>query len=361
MPRLPWRNLFAWTALGLVLGLALFAFNYTQTVDTLGPVVAASPRDVSAGVLESELGPSVLNAGGEHDGHYFYLMARAPMHLETSAPYLDFTGYRLGRPVMSWLAWTLHPSGGGWGLVWALFAVGVGSLVVGGLGLGALSVTFGGRPWPAVFFPIFIGSVLSLRISVPDPLAIALAIWAIVLLYRRHLLGALVVGALAMLTKETMLLVFVGILLSRRDRDGVLLVVVPGAAYAAWRTWLRLVLGEFSGTADNLKAPGVGLADAVRWWFAGNEPLAFVVLGLAVVLGVLALVKRGIGHPLSYVVILQLAFFLVLNIQVLGPERNASRAVLPLMAAAVVMLATPAARKVVSGSLPPQGSGVLAA
>ena len=360
MSRLPWRSLFGWTVLGLAIGLGLFFFNYQGSVDSLGPLVVTTPGDVSAPVFRSELGPSAVNAGGQHDGHYFYLMARAPMHLDASAPYLDFTGYRWGRPVMAWLAWGLHPTGGGWGLVWALFIVGVGSLVLGGLGLGALSVTFGGRPWPAVLFPVFLGSILSLRISVPDPLAIALAVWAIVLLYRRHLLPALVVGALAVLTKETMLLVFAGILLSRRDRDGALLVVVPGLAYAAWRTWLRIVLGEFSGTADNLKPPFAGLADAVRWWFAGNEPLAFVALGLAVILGVVALVKRGIGHPLGYVVALQLAFLVVLNIQVLGPERNASRAVLPLMAAAVVMLATPTAGRVVATSRPAEDPGVLA-
>lgn len=348
MPRLPWRNLFGWTALGLALGLGLLLFNYRLSADTLGPLVATAPGDVSAPILGSELGPTALNAGGQHDGHYFYLMARAPMHLDSSAPYVDFTGYRLGRPVMAWAAWALHPTGGGWGLVWALFAVGVGSLVLGGLGLGALTVTFGGRPWTAALFPVFLGSVLSLRISVPDPLAIALAIWAVVLLYRRHLLGAVVVGALAVLTKETMLLVFAGILLARRDRPGLLLVVVPGAAYAAWRLWLRLQLGQFSGTADGLTLPGAGLVDSVRWWLAGNEPLGFVALGLAVILGIVALAKRGVRHPLSYVVILQLAFILFLNIQVLGPERNASRAVLPLMAAAVVMLATPAAARIVA-------------
>jgi hypothetical protein len=50
----------------------------------------------------------------------------------------------------------------------------------------------------------------------------------------------------------------------------------------------------------------------------------------------------------------------VLNIQVLGPERNASRAVLPLMAAAVVMLATPTAGRVVATSRPAEDPGVLA-
>jgi len=190
-------------------------------------------------------------------------------------------------------------------------------------------------------FPVALGSVLALRISVPDPLALALAVWAVVLLHRRRLLGAVLLGMLAALTKESVLLVFLGVALARRDRDSLVLLGAAGAAFVGWSGYLRLVVPNAGGPADAFGVPFSGLYRAVRFWLEGYEPLGFVAVVAALGLSIVALVKRGLRHPLGPAVALQLLFLTVLTVDVLGPERNASRAVLPLTALAVVMLATP--------------------
>lgn len=98
MPRLAWRPLLIWTLLGCAIAVALVLGSLAQTQDQLGALVDTSNTDVSAGVIGAELGSTALRPGGEHDGHYFYLIARAPMRAEASVLYLDRPGYRLGRP-----------------------------------------------------------------------------------------------------------------------------------------------------------------------------------------------------------------------------------------------------------------------
>lgn len=104
----------------------------------LGTAVTASL--VAHDAADADLAP---NRG--HDGQQFYAIARAPMHLDDAAEHLDRPRYRLQRPLFPVLAWALHPSGGGTGLVWALIAVGVAGVLLSGLGAGALSTALGGR------------------------------------------------------------------------------------------------------------------------------------------------------------------------------------------------------------------------
>ena len=342
MPRLLWRPLLLWTLLGVAASVVLVLGNLAQTEDQLGALVDTSTEDVAAPIFAAELGPTAMRAGGAHDGHYFYLIARAPMHAEASTPYLDRPGYRLGRPLFPWLAWSLHPTGGGWGLVGAMFAVGVAGLIIGGLGTGALSLTLGGGAWPAAVFPVAFGSMLSLRISVPDQLATALAICAIAALYRRRLLFAAVLAVAAVLTKESVLLIFVGALIARRDRPSLMLVGASGLAFVGWQGWLRWTLPDFGLPNDEVGVPFNGLLQAVRLWSDGIEPVGALVLVATIAFVGYVLVRRGLRHPLAWIVVSQLAFLSLLSPSVLTPERNVSRVLIPVTALAAVMLATPA-------------------
>jgi len=56
-----------------------------------------------------------------------------------------------------------------------------------------------------------------------------------------------------------------------------------------------------------------------------------------------ALVKRGLRHPFSHVVILQVLLLVVLNASDLGPERSATRQVVSMIVIATLMLAAPGA------------------
>lgn len=346
MPRLPWTKLVSWTLVGVVVAMAWVLFDLASTRADLGTLVDTSPADPSAPVLEREVGPDAVRPGGKHDGAYFYVIARDPFDLDQVAAHVDGPRYRLQRIAFPMAAWVLHPTGGGDGLVWAMFAVGVASLVGGGLALGALSVTLRGPPWPAVIFPVMIGSVVSLRISVADPMALALALGALVLFYRGRLAPAVVLAVLAVLAKEPTILVFAGVVLAERNRRSLVLAAVPAAVMGAWLVALtRLVpAGE---TTQNFSLPFATWPDSIRAWFSFVEPLGFLSILLGVGIGGYALAKRGWRHPLFFVVLVQIGFLVVLAPSVLVPERSASRQVMTMVALGVVMLVTPAARAAV--------------
>lgn len=176
----PWSRILIWPLAGTAVAAMLALANLAGTREDLGDLVDARPGTPAAPLLERELGAHAVRPGGGHDGAYFYAVARDPFDLKTAAAYIDAPRYRLQRIAYPLLAWVLHPTGGGPGLVWAMFAVGVLAVFAGGVGTGALSASFGGPAWPAVAFGLMPGTVLSLRISVADPLALALVVWALV-------------------------------------------------------------------------------------------------------------------------------------------------------------------------------------
>ena len=74
------------------------------------------------------------------DGQLYYAGARNPFDPHRAAQSLDRPRYRLQHPLLSWLGWGLHPTGGAdsWG--WALFLAGVAGLFIGGLEIGRAPV-----------------------------------------------------------------------------------------------------------------------------------------------------------------------------------------------------------------------------
>ncbi|HYR97194.1 MAG TPA: hypothetical protein VEM57_10680, partial [Candidatus Binatus sp.] len=84
-----------------------------------------------------------------------------------------------------------------------------------------------------------------------------------------------------------------------------------------------------------------GLADSLRVWVGGEQTMAAFWVPAALLLATLALVRRGIQHPLAPAILIQLALLTVLSVDVLGLDFNGTRATLPLAALAVIALATP--------------------
>lgn len=343
MPKLPWRVLLLWTLLGVGLCVGWVLTDLSQTQSTLGALVDTGPDTKPAQIIGPELGPTALLPGGSHDGQQYYIMARDPWHPSATAPYLDTPWYRLIRVGFPVLVWTLNRGGTGWGLVWTMFAIGVVSLVAGGLGMGALSVTLGGKPWLAVVFPLLLGSITSLRISVPDPLALALVLWAVVAYLRGRFPAALALAIAAVLTKEISLFILAGLWVWRRDRQTFVLTAVPAALVGIWALWVRTQIPAAQFVSGAFTIPFQGAYQSVRFWAQGYEPLGLTACVLALGLGIVAMIKRGWRHPLGPIVAIQLGLYLVYAIDVIGPERNATRTSMALVAFAAVMLATPRA------------------
>ena len=124
---------------------------------------------------------------------------------------------------------------------------------------------------------------------------------------------------------------------------------MPAVVGAAWYLVLRATVPVGVNSAGTLAPPGVGLWASARHWADGVERGGALIVVLTGVLVVVALVRSGWRHPLTGVVVTQLALLGIAAADVIGPERNASRTTLPLAVAAVVMVATPRARVAVAG------------
>ncbi len=138
MAQINWRQILFWALLGTAAVVFVTLANTVSTYKTLGGLVDTGPHDPPGSAMHTDM-PSYpeLEAGG-HDGADFYVIARQPMHPTSAARNLDRPRYRLQRILFPWLAWVLHPSGGGIGLIWAMFAVGVAGVLAGSVATGAL-------------------------------------------------------------------------------------------------------------------------------------------------------------------------------------------------------------------------------
>lgn len=295
-----------------------------------GPTAAVIARDFPDAVAPDEIGL---------DGQQFYAIARDPFHPGAVAAGLDHPRYRYQRPLFPALAWALHPSGGGPGLVWALVAVGLLGLFLGGVALGALSESLRGPPWSALLFPLLPGSVWALTSGVADGLAVALSLVTIVATLRGRPGLAWCAAVAAVLTRETTILVPLALVLARRRRDDLPLLVLPGLALAAWLVVVRLVVPGGGLAPEQAVLPLTGLLDAVRTrWLHGQELIGMASTLSALVIAAAVLVRRMGPPELRWVIGLQLAVLSVCSGDVLGNDFGGTRSTLMLLAVGIAAL-----------------------
>lgn len=339
MQPIPWRELVKLALIGTLLAATAVLID----LDTRGnrnPLSFIEPAEEgpSVAVFHLDFPQQELPHGIGHDGQQFYAIARQPMHLDAVAPQLDRPQYRLQRPLLPWLAWLMHPQGGGRGLVWALFAVEILAMFIGGIAFGALSLSIGGPVWLAAIFPLLPGSVASARITGADALATALVVAALACAMRNRWAAAVVLAVAAVLAKEPVLLVLVGYALWRRDRRGVAIAAVPAAVAAGWALWLRYEVPASGRQVQEFTWPFGGLWDSLHLWVHGHEVFALVTVVGALVLAGIGLTRHRLDWPLGWALALEVAFTLVLGINVVGLNFNGTRTTLPLQALVVLAL-----------------------
>lgn len=343
LPDLPWKTMVRWAAGGALLVVVLVVLHVGhQGGNPLG-LVQPGRAGPSAAAFAEDFPQVELPAGTGLDGQQYYAMARDPGHPTAVAELVDRPRYRFQRPVFPLLAWALHPNGGGMGLVYAFFVVGAAGTFLGCLATGALIVTLGGRSWTGALFALLPGTTYALRVSVADSLALALALAALTLVTRGRTGPAVAVGILAILTKEPIALVFAGWWLADRRRSAALLAVVPAAVGAAWMLVLRLTVpaGETLSPPEIRLPPLSGLAEVItERWLHHQELIGLAAVVAALAAGALALQRRR-GHPLWWVVAVQMAFSSIMGPDVIGLDFSASRTMQPMLLAALVMLASP--------------------
>lgn len=294
----------------------------------------------SADALRTDFPDHPLPPGLGHDGQQFYAVARGPFDLDTAARYLDRPRYRLQRMAFPVLAWAAHPGGGGEGLVRALFAVGVVSIFAGTAAAGFLSLRLGGSPLPALAFVLAPAAWLTLRLTLADNLALGAVLGAVALSLAGRHRWAVAAAVLAVLTKESMVLVLLGLALSVRDRPRLVLLGIPTAVAGAWWIALHGLVEDHSPGVVEFTWPFVGLLESASLWSEGRGPIARAVVPVTLVLGLWALARAGWRHPLAGALVLQLLFIPVLGPDVLSLDANGTRMTMPLLVLAVVMIAT---------------------
>jgi len=349
----PGREVARWAALGLLVLVALVLVDLARTGGHPVGLVQAGARGPAVAAFRADFPDLELPDGVGLDGQMVYATARDPWPVDASAPHLDRPRYRLQRPLLPWTASLLHPGGGGTGLVWALFAVGLAGVAAGAVAAGRLSVGWGGPPWVAALVPLLPGAWWALRVSTPDVLAVGLALLAVHLASRGRTALAVALGVAAVLAKEPALLILVGWALGQRTARSTVVAAVPAAVAAGWMVALRLLVPGAEGLNGDIGLPLVGLARAATGiWFEGRELIGLASTLGTLALGGLALARRGLRHPLGAAVALHLAFLVVSGPNPLGTNFGGTRTTLALATLALLALATPAAPPVRPVALP---------
>lgn len=329
----------AWAAIGTLLALGYLLLDIQASGNGILRPIRAGSRGPGAALIARDFPNATAPDEVGLDGQQFYAIARDPLHPEKVADNLDRPQYRYQRPLYPALAWVLHPTGGGPGLVVAFIVVSLLALFLGGLAMGALGTFLRGPPWLAMLFPVLPGAVWSLTSSVADALAVSLCLLTIVATLRGRPGLACLAAVAAVLTRETAILVPVALLLARRRKSDLPLVVLPGLALGAWLLLVRGWVPSGGLPSERLVFPLTGLFDAItERWILGDELIGMASTLTALAVAVFVLIRKRGAPELRWVIGIQLAFLSVCSGAVLGDDFGGTRSTLLLLAVAVAVL-----------------------
>jgi hypothetical protein len=228
-------------------------------------------------LIDDELPEAVIFPGTGHDGQQFYAIARHPFEPRAARDLLDSPAYRYRRILFPAVAGVLAPSGGR-SLVIAMLGVSMIGVVLAAWALSRL-------PGSPVWLPVVVGMTpgvgVSLSLSLADALATGLALAAVAASTSRRWgwMTAALIGAV--LTRETLILVAVGLAfapgMTRRWR--VVTLASPALLAGAWALWSTNALG--TGMAEGA---GQQLALPLAGWVQSTSSAAGLVIGLGTTL-----------------------------------------------------------------------------
>lgn len=339
---LPWEAIVRFAALATLCMSAYVLFHVAQSSANPLDFIQPGADGPSADVIRADFPNDELPTGLGLDGQQYYAIARDPLHVSDNAAYLDRPRYRMQRPAFPLLAWALHPMGGGTGLIVAFVVVGIAALFVGCLATGALSCALGGPAWAAMFFAATPGAFWSLRVTVADSLALALALSAVAFAARSHHRRALACALVAVLTKEVALLVLLGWYLGNRSRRNAFMAGAATAAIVGLAGVLRVVLPSDAAGVNEFGLPFVGLVRAAsRHWLDHQELWGGATAVTALLLAAFVFARYRLRHPLSGIVAVLVAFAAIMNSDVIGLNFGATRSMMGLLVVAALAVVTP--------------------
>lgn len=343
MAVIAWRKVLIAAFAGTAVAFALVMLDIAVTGQGATRLLRPGTTGPGSSLLMRDFPGAAHQTDDGLDGVWFYAIARQPMHLRAAARDLDRPRYRAQRILLPLLAWAVHPSGGGRGLIYSLFAVNLMFVFIGACATGALAASLRGPPATAALFPLLPGAFLSLDISVADAMAAAVVLLSVLAHLRGARRWAVLAAVAAVLTKETSIIPLVGLALAYRDRRSWILAATAGGAGILWAGFLLQLL---PGTElrDELVAPFSGLFAA--WqdrWSQGLELGGLVAVAGAFLVAAVALWRWRWRAPLGPVVAVTLLATFFYGPDVIGDTANAPRSTLPLLALAVVAAVSPGA------------------
>lgn len=301
-------------------------------------LLGAGRTGPSWALIHEEIPDIAAGDGLGHDGQQFYVVARQPLDPAAGRDHLDWPAYRYRRILFPLVAGALAP-GGGRALIAAFVLVSLAGVALGARALQKMD----GSPW---WLPLTMAAapvtILSLPYSLSDAFGTGLALMAVALAGRRRWAAVLAFAVAAALTRESLVIVALGLALTpgmpRRWRIAV--ATVPSAAVAAWSLWSAGRMGvpvSEAGTAQ-LALPFTG------WLSDATDPTS-LVLGL-LTLAVMATAAVRVRHRAPHVAAIlgaQVLLLVCLSPLVAGDWYNSLRTATPMLPLAVwALTATPA-------------------
>ncbi len=276
------RFLRPWVLVLIVVVIYLGAIFVTQDADPKAFVTLGECFSVCGGAD----GEDCLEGTEGYDGQFSYYIARDPLNAPDC---LDIPAYRMQRILLPALARVL--SLGYTPLIpWALVAINLAALVVGTALLEDLLAMQGVSRWYALSYGLFVGVVMSVRLSTTEALAYGLVIAGIWAGQRQRPVYAAVMLALAGLAKGTTGVFTSGYLLyyalHRQWWPALRMAVIVGLPFALWQLALYGWLGEFGAGSGGAKGTPFEIIPYNGMWriaFDGSLA-AFLVLGVLLIL-----------------------------------------------------------------------------
>ncbi len=256
------------------------------------------------------VGLSVAHHSGGYDGQFYYLLALNPFSPQPALPgaHFDIPAYRAQRILYPLLTWALSLGGRPALVPVMLVAVNLAAIVAIGWLAATLAQRQGAQPIWGLLLAMYPGLLLSLARDLAEPLAIALALAALLFVRDRRWGWAATALSLAVLTRETTALIALALLIvasierlarlsprlepmrrfvvggkQRGDSPwpGALVAgAVPLLVAAIWQGillahWGRL--GIFAAGANNISFPLLGLIEGfVAWRMLWSPPLQLI-------------------------------------------------------------------------------------
>lgn len=183
-----------------------------------------------------------------YDGQFVYFIARDA----ATADFLiaqggDFPAYRYQRVLLPALGGVFSLGETGW-IPYALLAVNLIALAAGTAVIETMLVSQGVSRWYVVGWTISLAGLGTVRLSLPEPLAYALAAGAIMLALDQRYIPSAILIAMAALAKETTLVfgasIGIYLLLQRRWQDAIIFGVIGLLPFALWQGFLLDRFGE---------------------------------------------------------------------------------------------------------------------